>query len=148
MKRFMVFVFLLAALAISSGVQAQQAADFDNHIVHYNALNTNLIPLQMAQAYGIKRSSSRALLTITVMEKEEDSFGVPTRATVKANGKNLPGQLRKIPMREVGDLEGAVYYLGELPVHNLEIYDFTVDIKVEGEDESLTVSFRKQFYTQ
>ncbi len=148
MKRLMVVVFLLASLVISSSVQAQQATDFDNHIVHYNALITNLISLQMAQAYGIQRSSNRALLTITVMEKGEDSFGVPIHATVKANGKNLTGQRRKIPMREVSDLQGAVYYLGELPVHNLEIYDFTVDIKVEGEDESLTVSFRKQFYTE
>ena len=82
------------------------------------------------------------------MKKETDTFGTPIRAAVKANGKNLTGQRRSIEMREVSDAQGAVYYLGELPVHNMEIYDFTVEMKVDGEAEPLTVKFRKQFYTQ
>jgi hypothetical protein len=148
MNRSLALVFLVSSVTVSCGAQAQQSQDFDNHIVHYNAMGTNLLPPQMAQAYGIRRSSSRALLTITVMHKEDDPFGVPIRAGVKANGKNLTGQRRTIAMREVNDLQGAVYYLGELPVHNLEIYDFTVYVIVDGEDEPLTVNFRQQFYTE
>ena len=148
MNRLLALLILMGMVALSCGAQAQQSLDFDNHVVHYNALNTNLISIQMAQAYNIQRSSSRALLTITVMKKEPDTFGTPIRAEVKANGKNLTGQRRNIEMREVSDTQGAVYYLGELPVHNLEIYDFTVEAKVEGEAEPLTVKFRKQFYTE
>ncbi len=148
MKRLLALVFLMGILAISCGAQAQQSVDFDNHVVHYNALSTNLISLRMAQAYGIQRSSNRALLTITVMKKEPDSYGIPIHASVKANGKNLTGQRRNISIREVSDLQGAVYYLGELPVHNMEIYDFTVEIKVDGEDKPMAVKFRQQFYTE
>ena len=148
MKRLPALLVLIGMVVLSSGVHAQQSLDFDRHVVHYNALNTNLISLQMAQAYGIQRSSSRALLTITVLEKKPDSFGTPVHAEITANGKNLTGQRRKIAMREVNDTQGAVYYLGELPVHNMEIYDFTVELKVDGEDEPLTVKFRKKFYTQ
>ncbi len=148
MKRLLALLILIGMAVVSGGVQAQQSIDFDNHVVHYNALNTNLISIQMAQAYSIKRSSSRALLTITVLKKESDSFGTPVRAEITANGKNLTGQRRKIAMREVSDTQGAVYYLGELPVHNMEIYDFTVELKVAGEDQPLTVKFRKQFYTE
>ena len=148
MKRLLALLILMGMAAVSGGAQAQQSIDFDNHVVHYNALNTNLISIQMAQAYSIQRSSSRALLTITVLKKEPDSFGTPVRAEITANGKNLTGQRRKIAMREVSDAQGAVYYLGELPVHNMEIYDFTVELKVAGEDQPLTVKFRKQFYTE
>ena len=148
MKRLLALLILLGMVAVSCAAQAQQSMDFDNHVVHYNALSTELISVQMAQAYSIQRSSSRALLTITVMKKEPDSFGTPVRAKITANGKNLTGQRRKIAMREVSDTQGAVYYLGELPVHNMEIYDFTVELKVAGEAKPLTVKFRQQFYTQ
>jgi len=50
---------------------AQQSQDFGEYVVHYNALNTNLITPQVAQAYGIRRSSSRALLNITVLKKDD-----------------------------------------------------------------------------
>ncbi len=148
MNRLLALLILMAMVALPCAAQAQQSLDFDNHVVHYNALNTNLISIQMAQAYKIQRSASRALLTITVMKKEPDTFGTPIRAVVKANGKNLTGQRRNIEMREVSDSQGGVYYLGELPVHNMEIYDFTVEMIVDGEAEPLTVKFRKQFYTE
>ncbi len=148
MKRLLALLNLMGMVALSCAAQAQQSLDFDNHEVHYNALSTNLISVQMAQAYNIQRSSSRALLTITVMKKEPGTFGTPIRAEIKANGKNLTGQRRNIEMREVSDTLGAVYYLGELPIYNLESYDFTVELQVDGEDEPLVVKFRKQFFTE
>ena len=46
------------------------------------------------------------------------------------------------------DPEGAIYYIGELPVHNLETYNFTVEVQPEGEADPLIVKFRQQFYTE
>lgn len=148
MTRLPIFILLLAMSAVSSSALAQQSEIFENHVVHYNALNSNQIPPQVAQAYGIKRSSSRVLLTITIMEKSADSYGTPIRAEVKASGTNLTGQRRNIDMREASDADGAVYYLGELPVRNMELFNFTVQIHVKGEDDPLVVKFRKQFYTE
>jgi hypothetical protein len=102
----------------------------------------------VAKGYGIHRSSSRALLNITVLKKVMDNPGTPVKAIVTASGTNLTGQLREIDIREIKDTEGAIYYIGELPVHNLETYNFTVEVHPEGEADPLIVKFRQQFYTE
>ena len=148
MKQFFTSLLLLGALSFSQVSEAQQAQDFGDYVVHYNALNTNLIPPQVAQAYGIQRSSSRALLNVTVLKKVMGSPGTPVSAAITATGTNLTGQTRDIEIRKVEESEGAIYYLGELPVHNLETYRFDIVVNIEGESEPLLVVFRQQFYTE
>jgi hypothetical protein len=148
MKQIFSLLILAGMLAPSTNTEAQQSQDFGDYVVHYNALNTNFILPQVAQGYGIKRSSSRALLNITLLKKVTDNPGTPVKAVVTASGTNLTGQRREIEIREIKDAEGAIYYIGEFPVHNLETYNFTVEVQAEGEDEPLVVKFRQQFYTE
>jgi hypothetical protein len=148
MKQIFSLLILAGMLAPSTNTEAQQSQDFGDYVVHYNALNTNFILPQVAQGYGIKRSSSRALLNITLLKKVMDNPGTPVNAVVTASGTNLTGQRREIEIREIKDAEGAIYYIGEFPVHNLETYNFTVEVQAEGEDEPLVVKFRQQFYTE
>lgn len=148
MKQFLSALLLLGALSVTLNVEAQQSQDFEDYVVHYNAINTNLIPAQVAQGYGIRRSSSRALLNVTVLKKVMGSPGTPAGATVTATGTNLTGQKRDIDIRRVDDPEGAIYYLGELPVHNLETYRFEVNVQIEGKSDPLVVKFQQQFYTE
>jgi hypothetical protein len=139
---------LLGILSYPLNSTAQQSQDFGEYVVHYNALNAHLIPPQVAQSYGIQRSSNRALLNVTVLKKVMDTPGTPVDAEVTASGKNLTGQNREIEIREIRDPEGAIYYIGEFTVHNMETYNFTVEVAVEGEAEPLVVKFRQQFYTE
>ena len=148
MKKLLISLFLLGTLSFSLDCAAQQSQDFGEYVVHYNALNTKLIPPQVAQGYGIQRSSNRALLNVTVLKKVMDTPGTPVDAQVTAIGKNLTGQLREVEIREIKDPEGAIYYIGEFPVHNMETFNFTIEVAVEGEDEPLLVKFRQQFYTE
>lgn len=148
MKQLTRALLLLGGLLFATGGMAQQSQDFGEYVVHYNALNTNMLPPQVAQAYGIKRSPSRALLNVTVLRKVMNTPGTPVNAEVKASGTNLTGQLREIPIREIRDPEGAIYYIGEFPVHNMETYQFSVNVQLEDEDEPLVVRFRQQFYTE
>lgn len=148
MKRLLSSLLLAGSLAVAVDAAAQQSQDFGNYVVHYNALNTNLIPPQVAQGYGIARSPSRALLNITVMKKVMDTPGTPVSATLSATATNLTGQMREIEIREIKDGDGAIYYIGEFPVHHLETYRFEVQVAVEGENEPLMVRFRQQFYTE
>lgn len=148
MKQVMSFLLLYVTLAFPPTGAAQQSQDFGDYVVHYNALNTNLIPPEVARGYGITRSTSRALLNVTVLKKVMDTPGTPAEATIVATGTNLTGQLRKIEIREIRDPEGAIYYIGEFPVSNLETYRFEVSVAVEGESEPLMVVFRQQFYTE
>jgi hypothetical protein len=148
MKQFLNALLLLGALSFTLMSEAQQSQDFGEYVVHYNAINTNLIPPQVAQGYGIQRSSSRALLNVTVLKKVMGSPGTPVGTPVTATGTNLTGQTRDIKIRRIDDPEGAIYYLGEFPVHNLETYRFEIKVNIEGESAPLVVKFEQQFYTE
>ena len=143
MKKLMKALVLLAALTTLTA-QAQQAMDFDDYTIHYNALSSSLITPEVAKAYGIRRSDSRALINISVLKKSGDA----TRAQVTATGRNLTGQTRKVEMREINEGDGAIYYIGELSVRNMETFDFIVLVTPEGNDKPYTVKFRQQFYTE
>ena len=108
MKRILSTLAILSLFVISPCLLAQQSQDFGDYVVHYNALNTNLIPPQVAKAYGIQRSSSRALLNITVLKKVMDNPGTPVKAEIATTSTNLTGQRRQIEMREILEPEGIV----------------------------------------
>jgi hypothetical protein len=148
MQNLLKSLLLICALSYALVSEAQQSQDFGEYVVHYNALNTNLLPPQVAQGYGIQRSSSRALLNVTVLKKVMGSPGTPVSATVTATGTNLTGQTRDIEIRKIDDSEGAIYYLGQFPVHNLETYRFDIQVRIEGEPDPLVVKFKQQFYTE
>jgi hypothetical protein len=148
MKNILSALFLTGFIALSASAEAQQSQDFGEYVVHYNALNTNLIPPQVAKGYAIKRSSSRVLLNVTILKKVMDTPGTPVKARVVASATNLTGQRRDLQIREIKDAEGAIYYLGEFPVHNLETFNFVVEVTPKGEEETLTVKFLQQFYTE
>jgi hypothetical protein len=148
MQNLLKSLLLICALSYALVSEAQQSQDFGDYVVHYNALNTNLLPPQVAQGYGIQRSSSRALLNVTVLKKVMGSPGTPVSATVTATGTNLTGQTRDIEIRKIDDSEGAIYYLGQFPVHNLETYRFDIQVRIEGEPDPLVVKFKQQFYTE
>lgn len=140
----------LTALAfmISVSASAQQAQNFEDYTVHYNALNSSLISPEVAKVYGIKRSDSRALINISVLKNAENQLPAAVKATVTATGRNLTGQTRKIEMREITEAGDAIYYIGELSVRNMETFDFNVMVTPEGRNKPFNVKFRQQFYTE
>ena len=147
MKILLKTLVLLAALTSLPAI-AQQAQEFGDYIVHYNALSSSLITPEVAKAYGIRRSDSRALMNISVLKNAEGQTAKAVKAKVTASGRNLTGQTRNVEMREIDDGDGAIYYIGELSVRNMETFDFTVMVSVEGQSEPFKVKFRQQFYTE
>ena len=127
---------------------AQQSETFGNYVVHYNVINSDQIPPQVAQGYGIKRSSSRALVNIAVMDSSQGPSGTAVRAAVTTSTINLTGQRREVEMREIVEEGEAIYYIGELPIHNMETYNFTVHVQVDGQPEPFEVKFRQQLFTE
>ena len=147
MKTLLKTMVLLAALT-SLPVFAQQAQEFCDYIVHYNALSSSLITPEVAKAYGIRRSDSRALINVSVLKNVENQLAIAVKAQVTASGRNLTGQTRNVDMREIDDSDGAIYYIGELSVRNMETFDFTVVVLPEGQSKPFNVKFRQQFYTE
>jgi hypothetical protein len=147
--KYLISSLFAAALLIQAGVcRAQQSETFGRYTVHYNVINANLLPAQVAKGYGIQRSSSRALVNITVVDTEQGDSGTALHAKVDTSATNLTGQRREVKMREIVDPDGAIYYIGELPVNNLETCDFTVKVKIESEPKPFELTFRQQFFTE
>jgi len=143
LKKLTLFTILISSPAI-----AQQAQEFGDYVVHYNALSSSLITPEVAKAYGIRRSDSRALINISVLKTTAEQAATAVKAAVTTSGRNLTGQTRNVEMREVDDGDGAIYYIGELSVRNMETFDFTVVVIPEGQSKPLNVKFRQQFYTE
>ncbi len=120
--------------------------DFGAYVVHFNAQATSMLPPEVARAYGIRRSSNRAMLNVTVIRTVEGSTGTPVSAAVTVAASNLTGQLKDMDMREVTEGE-AIYYIGEISVANRETLIFDISVRPEGVEEPLRVRFQQQFYT-
>jgi hypothetical protein len=118
---------------------------FGDYELHFNALTTDQLNERMATEHGIVRSRNRVLLNVSVLESQ--GIGVPAAvaAEVLASARNLTGQLRNLPVREVRDGD-AIYYIAEAPIANAETLTFTIEAIPESETDSLTVSFQKQFF--
>jgi len=127
---------------------AQQSQDFGDFTVHYNAMRSSMISPEIAKVYGIRRSDSRGLVNISVLKNAADNSTTSVKARLTASGRNLTGQTRNVEMREINEGDGAIYYLGELSVRNMETFDFTIVVLPEGQDKPFNVKFRQQFYTE
>jgi len=153
-KRISIVLPLLGLLSACGGPgdsadvpDAQPAAatfaDIGDHVVHFSAQSTDQLPPEVARAYNIVRSKNRAMLNVSVL-RETDNTAVKAIVTVKA--VNLTGQLKTVSMRELIE-QGAIYYIGDLPVVNRETLNFDISITPEGIDTPSMVRFQRQFYT-
>ena len=130
----------------STGALAENATRAKGYAIHHNALLTSDLSPEMASRYQIRRSPNRALVNISVIKEEPGTTGKPVRAMVKVTARNLRGQVRPIPLREVRDGE-AVYYLGEFLVENGEVDTFDLEVTPQGSSETLHATFEQQFFT-
>lgn len=147
MQRLITPLFTILLLLCTTAF-AQQQQTFGDYEVHYNAFSSSMLTAEVAKAYGIQRSDSRAVINIAVLKRNTDGTTDAVKAKVTANGRNLTGQMRQVDMREINENDEAIYYIGELPVRNLETFNFTVLVTPEGKDKPLTVKFQQQFYSQ
>ena len=132
--------------AIPSG---ENVMDVGTHEIHVNALTTDMVPPEVAQAYGISRSKQRALLNVAIVDK---STSQSIESKVEVAAVNLTGQRKNITMRKVdeaatGETPAAVYYIGEVPVANRETLLFDVAVTVPGGTAPVSLKFKRQFFS-
>lgn len=125
---------------------AENAKDFGDYVVHFNALTTDLLPPRVAREYRITRSRSRGMINITVLKKVPGGLAQPVPARVAAHAVNLVGQGRDIQLREIRE-GSAIYYIGEFRVTHEETLKFTLRTQPLGSGELLEASFSQDFYT-
>lgn len=133
----------------TSPVQAERSETFGHYIVHYNALGTDFLKPNTAKQYNIKRSKNRGMVTIAIQEKADTSKAMGKAVTAQISGfsKNLNGQTRNLDFKLIN--EGtAIYYVDDFSVTNQEVVDFVLSIKPDGQNNSYSLKFRQQFFTQ
>ncbi len=148
-------VGLVAACGSDSPSGARQVApqsgdrskDFGEYVLHYNALTTDMLPPEVASAFKITRSKSRAMLNIVMLRKVEGTLGRAMRGNVTARTTNLTGQLKNLELRPVTEGD-AIYYIGEIAVADGEVLIFDIEATPEGSNTAMKVKFQQQFFTK
>ncbi|MFO8155115.1 MAG: DUF4426 domain-containing protein [Pseudomonadota bacterium] len=135
----------LTILLLPLVAQADFLEQFGDYTVHYNAITTDKLDPEVARGYGIQRSASRALVTISVIEGEDAVSGEPVTARVKGGATNRTGQTRRLGMREVRD-DRAVYYLDTVNVSDEEVLRFEFTVSPDGSGQEFEVDFQRQFF--
>tara|TARA_Y100001935_G_C17242436_1_gene476441 strand:+ start:149 stop:583 length:435 start_codon:yes stop_codon:yes gene_type:complete len=144
MKLAVPFLILFLIPICSS---AENQTKVNGYTIYHNALTTDSLSPQSASIYKIKRSKGRGLVNISILEDNEKKFGRPVSANVSLYSKNLIGQKRNIPLREVR--EGiAIYYIADFPVGHRERLIFNVEVTPVGSSYPFKTTFQKEFYTR
>jgi hypothetical protein len=117
--------------------------DFDRHSVHYNVFNSTMVPADVAAAYGIKRSAYESLLNVSIAPKGE--YGAYP-ALVSGYAQDLMGKRYPLKFIEISE-QTATYYIAPIRVSGEELLHFKLEVKPEGEDQTLEVNFTKKIYS-
>ena len=128
----------------------QNYADLGDYVISVNALTTDELAPEVARTYNIPRSASRAMLNVVILKKDPDSplaTGIPVTGKVNSVTRNLTGQLKDMPLREVNE-QDAVYYIGQVPVIDGETLVFEIDAQPTGSSETLRVQYQHRFFTE
>ncbi len=147
MTRMTASLLCLVLAILPLTLKAEQSRDFGDYTVHYSAFTTDILSPEVAKSYGIRRSSNRILLNISVLKKVMGTSGRPVRAAVRATATNLSAQLRELEMRELNE-HGAIYYIGELKVEHRETLKFDLAITPEDAGDTFNFSFTQQFFVK
>ena len=138
----------LAGFFLSLPSHAGQFETFGNYVIHYNAVNTEVLLPEVARANQIVRSKNRALLNISIRKSGDDKKlgdkAVP--GTVTATVTNLNGQLGVIDMQTIQE-QDAIYYIGVFNINNEDTLDFKVKVDPENKGKAHEFTFLQQFFT-
>jgi len=142
MKKYLLLMLFL----IPTYSQANNAYDFGEYVVYYNAFTADTLPPEMATAYGILRSKYKGVLNISIQKKQNPgTLPKAVNAKVTVEAFNLVGQLKDLDSKRVAEGQ-AIYYISEFRISNRERITFNVSLQPEGEIKPLTFKFTQQFY--
>lgn len=133
-----------AVLLLSCLLSPARAESFGDYEIHYGTLTTDFLTPAVAQKYGVQRSTSTAMLTVTVLKRGQNNATVPVDARIDANITNEYGQYRRLNMRRVQDGD-AIYYLDTFHISPPENYRFQLSVQPAGSKDVHRISFNRLF---
>ena len=132
----------LVVVAVSA--HAQYSEDFGAYRVRYNALPSEQLLPDVAQAYGIVRSQQLGLVNIAVQRSADGDTSAPIRATLNGTATSLGGQRFALKFREIAE-DGVVYYIAQFPISAPDTYRFDISVTPESATSPYTLKFGQDF---
>ncbi len=127
LKRLLLRLIFTTLTLHSLSANAEQSKQAGDYSVHYVAFASTFLSADMASKYKVVRGRNRALVNISILDKDNN----PVRAKLRGTVKNLPGQILKLEFEEVREGD-AVYYLAQTRFSDQELMRF--DINFVGPD--------------
>ncbi|MBE0488230.1 MAG: DUF4426 domain-containing protein [Halomonas sp.] len=144
-----ILAFLAAVtLALLVGpAAAQQYEQVGNYQIHYSAVNTSFLPEAVAREHGIQRSTTMALLNVSVLEEREDGTtrALPTTVNGTVGGLGSGDTRTPLSFRTLrsGDVPSQV---AVFRIHDDEAMRFDLEVLHDRNAEPARVSFIQRFY--
>ena len=142
MLRSITLLFVIALTALQPAA-ANNVETWGERSIHFIAFNSTFLTPSVARSYGIERSRYRALINISVIDKQSsEDAAIPVQ--IKGEARNLLGNRVELNFREIRE-ESAIYYIASIGFSNEEMFRFSIDITDKnGQTKQLT--FEQKFY--
>lgn len=144
-KRFFATLVVITSLLVSPLSNAEQMVSHGDYMIHYNAFNSSFIQPDVAQSYGIKRSKTKGLLNISVLQKQADGTTKPASAIVKGEVVNLISQKQALSFQKV-DETNALYYIGDFGFTDDQVLRFSLQVQPDPNQPAYSINFEQRFY--
>ena len=139
---------LLASLIclFSLGAGAAQFVEYDDYKIHYNAFNSSFIKPDIAQANGLVRGKRRALVNVSVLEKQDDGSKKAVNALVSGEATNLISQKQQMTFVRI-DEGRAVYYIGSFGFTDDQVMRIGLTVQPDPNQPAYEIKFEQKFFT-
>jgi hypothetical protein len=136
---------LCLLLLIAPLAQAQQSTQFDRFELHHSIVYTTFLSPEIAAEYGISRGVDKALLTLSVRDREAgETAGRPM--TIEGRTWDLITGT-DLDVREIREGD-ATYYIIPFEFLDREWRFFEFTFRPEGSERSYEHSFKRQLWRQ
>ncbi len=140
------FMLLIICGLFSVTLHAEQKVKQGNYELHYNAFPSTFLSKEIANTYQIIRSKNRGIINISVL----DTSHTPSKAMeaeIDLVAHNLLNQSKDVKLIKITEENQAVYYLGSFALNNQEDVNFKITATPAGTEETISVQFSREFYT-
>jgi hypothetical protein len=134
------------ALLVTQGASAQSPVVTGDYSIFYNTLTSVTLDPEIAAKHGIQRSKLNGLLNVTVVRGQAEGKRQNVPARVEATARTGDAPATSLAMREIRVGDG-VSYIGQFPIQNLQIIDFTIQVTPPGAGEPTVIELQEQFFT-
>ena len=138
-----IFLIILTASITANAEQKATQGDFE---LHYNTFPSTFLSKEIANTYQITRSKNRGVISLSVLNKSQTPPKA-LEADIKITAKNLLHQNKDVKLIKITEENQAVYYLGTFALNNQEDVNFNITAKPVNSEETITVQFSREFYT-